>query len=843
MSYAMQPNENFLNEWASSTGYSHLNDDQKIQEILQEQQKLQQLYNELIVYIQEHQNMPSDEMFKYHAQLKQLSEYYQANQEKLKLLGYSSVQVNKDVVIKKWATRAVSVRTIFMGCGVLFFLLIIGLIVLFYTILQNPTSGWGLGMLGIAPAVAKNLLMGLTGIAMLIVVLVGIVILLMNVYKLFTVKNKPKIWYGAGTFLGVMVLGIGLAAGTSVLGQVGKIEVESLANPGETVLAYVEIPSKADPKAKTQITANSILVAPVNVPFKLLTANYQRYAEIELWSQTVTNLQLDCGNGQILDYNQQSTEFNGACFYSKKGNYPINLIIHYNSNQTNQNERKSFSLQKDIVVRSELSLKTTTDKKLELIDNEYVLWPLPAELSFNADQVFRDLGLRNYRINWDVDGDGTVDKTDETSISYTYEKAEVYYPTFVLPELNQHLLFSFPLRVEKSLTPVCKISFTQKKVNDYNIQVDFLDGGERFIADYSYVITDAATKEQMDAFPGKDMGMNFNYAFKGQGLYLVKMNFVTTEGKKGECSSELRLSDKATFAVNYDIFLQSPRSSSFKKVDKSQIEKKLISLSEIPTKIKLKINEIQPRTYNAVVQVSLDGRPIVETLTDEYLFDVKDAKEHIIMLQVEDKVRGLSYTEELKVNIGLDDVIGDLKVVGEKSGYSPLVVTLDASASKLNDPNDEIAYFSWDFGDGEVQSNVSHALVKHTYYYNTKKNIGIFKPSVSITTKKGRSTQVVLDDSIVVNKQLVKLDIIPTSHPTQEARVWDQVSFSLNFNGLPNKVYWSFDDGNDELSCEGRACIEMVKSFEKAGSYTIKVRMEFEDQQQVEQTLLFKVRE
>lgn len=137
-------------------------------------------------------------------------------------------------------------------------------------------------MLGIAPAVAKNLLMGLTGIAMLIVVLVGIVILLMNVYKLFTVKNKPKIWYGAGTFLGVMVLGIGLAAGTSVLGQVGKIEVESLANPGETVLAYVEIPSKADPKAKTQITANSILVAPVNVPFKLLTANYQRYAEIEL---------------------------------------------------------------------------------------------------------------------------------------------------------------------------------------------------------------------------------------------------------------------------------------------------------------------------------------------------------------------------------------------------------------------------------------------------------------------------------------------------------------------------------------------------------------------------------
>jgi hypothetical protein len=34
----------------------------------------------------------------------------------------------------------------------------------------------------------------------------------------------------------------------------------------------------------------------------------------------------------------------------------------------------------------------------------------------------------------------------------------------------------------------------------------------------------------------------------------------------------------------------------------------------------------------------------------------------------------------------------------------------------------------------------------------------------------------------------------------------------------------------------------MTKVFEKAGSYNIKVRMEFDDQQQVEQSFLFKVR-
>lgn len=37
-------------------------------------------------YIQQHPQMPTEEMIKYQTQLKQLSEYYQKNQEKLKTL-------------------------------------------------------------------------------------------------------------------------------------------------------------------------------------------------------------------------------------------------------------------------------------------------------------------------------------------------------------------------------------------------------------------------------------------------------------------------------------------------------------------------------------------------------------------------------------------------------------------------------------------------------------------------------------------------------------------------------------------------------------------------------------
>lgn len=838
----MNPNENFLNTSTEATTTSYLNDDQKIQELLQQQQKLQQLYNELITYIQEHQNMPSEEMFKYHAQLKQLSEYYQANQEKLKLLGHSNIQVNKNVQIKRGAASSLSVKNIFMGCGILFFLLVIGLIILFYSILQNPSSGGGLWALGIAPSVAKNLLMGLTGIAMLIIFLVGIVILLMNAYKAFTIKDKPKIWYIAGSFLGFLILWLGLWAGTSVMSQVSKIEVESLANPDQTVLAYVMTPTKSDPNRMTQITPSSLLIAPVNIPFKLLTANYQKYAEIELWSQTVTALHLDCGNGQKLNYNTQNSMFNGACFYTKKGNYQINLDIDYIDSNTKQPANKSFAIKK-IDIKSELNLKTTSDKKLDLNTNELVLGPLPAELTFNADQIFRDLGLRNYRINWDADGDGTSEKTDETSFAFTYEKAEVYYPNFSLPELWAQALFSFPLRVEKSLLPVCKIDFEKQKVNAYVIKSNFLDGGERFIQDYTYIIHDASTKKPLADYQGSEVGTEFIHTFDGEWYYSVQMNFITTEGKNWSCIAELKISDKSSFTVDYDILLQSPRNTNFQKTDKSLISNSgLISLSEIPSKIKLKINTIQPNTPNTIKSIRLDQKAVVETLAGEYLMDIRDSDTHTISILIEDKVRGLIYEKELNISIGLDDIIGDLKIIGESTGYSPLTLTLDASATKLNDPDDEIAFFSRDFDDGQKQQNLSNALIKHTYHYNHEKNNGIFKPSVTITTKKGRTITIPLADRIIVNKSLVKLDISSPSHPTQEARIGDSVRFALDFNGLPNKIYRDFWDGNWELSCEGRECIEMTKTFEKAGEYTIRVSMEFEDQQQVEQSFPFRVR-
>lgn len=43
----------------------------------------------------------------------------------------------------------------------------------------------------------------------------------------------------------------------------------------------------------------------------------------------IPDMNLDCGNGQILPLNLTTRQFNGSCIYFDKGEFPLNLIIDY----------------------------------------------------------------------------------------------------------------------------------------------------------------------------------------------------------------------------------------------------------------------------------------------------------------------------------------------------------------------------------------------------------------------------------------------------------------------------------------------------------------------------------
>jgi hypothetical protein len=97
----------------------------------------------------------------------------------------------------------------------------------------------------------------------------------------------------------------------------------------------VHQPTKENSTQFSQISKSSLLIAPVNIPFKLLTQNFKTYIGLQIGNYVPQTVQLDCGNGQILNYGGTDF-FNGSCFYTKKGNYTVSLIVGYTDAQNIQ---------------------------------------------------------------------------------------------------------------------------------------------------------------------------------------------------------------------------------------------------------------------------------------------------------------------------------------------------------------------------------------------------------------------------------------------------------------------------------------------------------------------------
>jgi hypothetical protein len=57
----------------------------------------------------------------------------------------------------------------------------------------------------------------------------------------------------------------------------------------------------------------------------------------------------------------------------------------------------------------------------------------------------------------------------------------------------------------------------------------------------------------------------------------------------------------------------------------------------------------------------------------------------------------MTYTKVINVSVKRDDIVPKLIITPNTVGTSPFTVNFDASTTSVNDPNDEIIYFSRDF--------------------------------------------------------------------------------------------------------------------------------------------------
>lgn len=692
--------------------------------------------------------------------------------------------------------------------------------------------------MGIDPTTTKTLLQVFSTVFFGLLTFLGIGLLVVNLYRLITAKNVSKLKFAFGAVGGFFLFIFAIAFGAKILSTVNSISIENIVDSNKLIMPYVQM---KDGFKYTRSDAKLKLIAPTTLAYKLNPDYFNTQIFPTLGQATVLEMSLDCGNGQALAYDATNQQFVGNCIYFHKGDFQLNLQVGYLNVPTGEKLKKIFSggiltIDTEIAISLSKGATSLNDAKTELSVGK-----VPSKVTFDASKVFSDLGIADYKITWDGDGDGTRDKQNQATATFVYKEAKIYMVNIRFPLLNDYI-YTFPIRVEQSDVPVCEILINPGKETNYDFQTKFLDSNV-LISEYQFDIVDTARKNAVvDTIKSKSP--DFSYQFPGKGNYAIQANFITDEGKQGQCESDDIAVGTTNFDIIYDLKYKSLGSPKFQKVGAEgdvALQSGKIIVKQIPSVIQINVTKVLPVTAGLIKKVTMDGNAVLSTDGTTFEVTLQESKDHEIIIEVQDPVRGTKTQEIIPISIKRDDIIGKLLVSPDTVGIDPFTVKFDASTTKVNDTTDEIVYFTRDFGDGVIKKNLSESIVSHTYKYDAVKENGEYKPVLTLQTKKGRTISISPENNIIVKRATQNLIIHIDSHPAQVANVSDRVSFSLEVNGLPSEIHRDFGNGKT-LNCQARECIQATQIFQSAGTYTIRAQVVYASQPSVEGTIALKVK-
>ena len=843
----------------------------QIQQLLVQQQQYQKQYNELVDYVKKTPGLPIDQVNQIKAQLDQLNALFVEWKQKLQALWYTQVQVNKPTEIKKWAKINLSFKKLAIWCGIVVLLLLVWLFATLFSLQKNPNV---LAWLGISAATSKTLLNLFFALLFgsMIILMIGVIVA--NIYRLITVKNQSKgrfiwglIWWIFWAWLMWVVLWL-------VLWETNKIVTEAAKPDSYLIQPYLMWLFNDNwqryrffyDSANPQYTYP--LIAPAEIWFDAIWYDIWD----KLWSNVdIESVELICGNNQWQRLNLTANgleqvkiwgnwSFEWTCLYAEKWEYRYSLEVTYNNRITQEKHLKTtMVVDKSLDFRSEIII-LQNNSRVYPIDWEFNLWQAPAKISVDSNKIFSEFWLGTYNVVWDMDGDKNTDRENMVTFDYSYREPKVYYASAKFPDLwsknplvskNFSYIYTFPVRITPSDRPVCYFDLTSDWKTRYQISTQFVDPSDAAkISSYQYTIKNAWTNGVVEVM--KDASQDINYTFPEQWNYVVVLDYILVDGRAWRCESETIQMKKENFKVSYTLLTKESDSSKFKELCNSQSSNysncKQIDLEIVPKTYQLQIKSVSPSTNTTKKAVFLNDKPILNE-NDTYTFDIPDEWTYELVIVTSDEVRWMDEESiEIKFIADKPDIVGNMTITSPTTRqpisdwFEPLTVILDASKTEINVPWDEIVYFTWDFGDGEVKTNQQNGVTSHTYKYDYSKENWIFHPKVTVTTLKWL-TEVVSWPTLNVKKWLISVKIGSTSHPSRQAPVWNEVSFFAEFDWLPEKMIWDFGDGSPTTTCKWRNCTEVTHTFKEQWIYSIKLSLEFDAVQQVDGTMDFKAYE
>ncbi|MDR0860782.1 MAG: hypothetical protein LBO09_07630 [Candidatus Peribacteria bacterium] len=623
----------------------------QIQELLTKQQQLQGQYNQIVARLQANPAQTPEKIQEVKLQLDQLNTLYLQGQQQLQALGYTPVQINKPTVVKEGAKNNFSYKKLAIGC-VGFLLLLGGLFALtLVSLVKNPMA---LAGVGINAATAVNLLSIFAGLIVGVIGLVGVGLLLTNVYRLITVKNQSKIRYILSLIGAVVILGIAGGVAAVVFGQIGKISVEPVVKSTNLIDPYL-----VGKEGTTRFIAEVPLIAPGEISFVLNQPVRSAYVA-KLGEVTPQRLIIDCGNSQKQQLSYGNNGFNANCFYDRKGDYPLKAIVTYDNKITGERGITTEIPLGTLSFTSEIQLflsaqNAKSSTPLSAMQGEINLGKAPSKISVDAMAVFRSFGLPDYQVVRDMDGD-EVNERETPQFDYIYKKAQVYHPTVKFPGLSD-FVYSFPVRVEPSDVPICEINFLPNSAPRYRMQTNFLEGSVSTIAGYTYHIIDTSTQKEIGTL--KNSTKEVDYTFPEKGNYLVLLDFITVDGKRGGCESEVLQLEKEEITLKYVIKQKLSGMSNFTEVPLSAFSGNTLTFDTIPQAISIDLTAVSPDSASMQKNVFVDGKPLLNQGT-LYEFQLAEERTYEVVIRLEDPERLLKREIPLHFVVKKPDIVGKL---------------------------------------------------------------------------------------------------------------------------------------------------------------------------------------
>jgi hypothetical protein len=429
--------------------------------------------------------------------------------------------------------------------------------------------------------------------------------------------------------------------------------------------------------------------------------------------------------------------FTERCLYLEKGDYPIALTVEYYNRAAGEDQSKTYQVG-NLTVQAAIQLDAIEDEpRLNDQGTELIIGVAPVTVQFRGQLLFTDLGLSDDDIIWDLESDGNADLENNASFDHPFNQSRLHRISYQLPGLPNtynDTWFAFDLRVVESELAKCQIQTEEVEDKRYRMTPQFDELVN--IAKYTYIIYDTTLETIVEKINANQE--QITYQFTEGGEYEISMMYFTPEGEKGSCDPKPLTVGFDGNQVEFDLKFRQDESVPFvavgedTEVQRDEVEN-VISVRMLPAILEISVTDIFPDP-NADLKVYYDGRQLFEERPDVYEVNIGSLGQKDLTFELTTP-QGKKTTQEYTVDVSRASVRALIQaepLVGE----SPLEVELDASASPLYDEEDEIVFFTRDFGDGENLTNVSQGKVTHTYKYDVDNENGEFYPSVTVKTRK-----------------------------------------------------------------------------------------------------------